>query len=304
MPQTLSQFGEFPLIDFLKKQTFRKNKDVLEGIGDDTAVVSYTNDKYLLLTTDMLIEGVHFKKSMDAFYIGHKALACSISDIAAMGGMPKYALISIGLPAGLDVAFVKKIYEGMNQLAKMFGVNIVGGDTVKGNKIIINVSLTGEVKKKNLVRRSTAKLGDNIYVTGALGRSYINGGHLTFIPRINDSQYLIKHIKPTAMIDISDGLVADLRHVAKASRLKARLDQSRIPRTKNATISHALYDGEDFELLFTASAYKDEKLMRAQTRGIAFFKIGEMIAGRGGEVDMIDTNGKIKKVLKKGYIHF
>src|SRR3989338_2946604 len=164
MPVKLSQLGEFGLIDFLKKYK-GSGAAVIKGIGDDTAVVPLDAKRHLLLTTDMLMEGVHFTRNAPPRLIGRKALACSISDIAAMGGVPRYALISLGVPGSLPWAFVRDVYKGMDVLAREFGVALVGGDTIKSAKIVVNVALTGEVNKTDVVCRSGAREGDQIFFT-------------------------------------------------------------------------------------------------------------------------------------------
>lgn len=265
----IGQIGEFGLIDLLKRSV-PVFSDVVKGIGDDAAVLPYTKDKYLLFTTDMLIEGVHFIRKAPMPFIGHKALACNISDIAAMGGLPTYAVISIALPKQLKVSDVKGIYQGMGRLASKFGVSIVGGDTVKSDKLVINIALLGEVRKKDLALRSGAKAGDLIVVSGPLGGSLTSGRHLRFTPRLKEAQWLVKHVKPTAMMDISDGLAGDLNHILRASRVGAVLDRRAIPRHQGVSIKQALTDGEDFELLFTAPKTKEITIRKTKK----FFIIG------------------------------
>ncbi len=261
-------------------------KDVIKGIGDDTAVLPYTKSSYLLLTTDMLAEDVHFTRRMKPQAIGHKAIACNISDIAAMGGAPTSAVVSIGLPKNLPVRFIEDIYKGMAATAKEFGISIVGGDTIKNDKIIINVAMLGEVKKKHLVTRDGAKPGDWIFVTGPLGGSLKRGKHLTFTPRLKDAQFLVKHVGPSAMMDISDGLAGDLNHILKASRVGAQLLEDAIPRHIGCSLKEALTDGEDFELLFTAPKKGAEKLMGQ------FFPIG------------VITSDKKQRINAKSFTHF
>lgn len=298
MSMALSQIGEFGLIDLLKKYQGSLARHVVRGIGDDTAVVPLDAKKYLLLTTDMLMEGVHFKRNAPPRAIGHKALACSISDIAAMGGSPRYALVSLGAPGNLSWAFVRDLYKGMDALARKSGVAIVGGDTIKSSKIVINVALTGEANKTDVVYRSGARPGDLIFVTGPLGKSLSTGWHLKFTPRVKESQYLVRHVKPTAMIDISDGLAADLGHILEESKVGAILEEKQIPRRAGASLRQALYDGEDFELLFTVSRRKAALLKRNK-----FYPIGEIVPQAKGLL-LRDKKDRLTKISIQGYTHF
>ena len=184
----LQDIGEFGLIKRIADKEKISDKDVVVGIGDDTAVLKYKKNLYLLLTTDMLVEDVHFNQKATPFQIGWKALAVNISDIAAMGGIPKYGLVSLGLKKNTSLKFVDELYRGIKTIAKRFDVQIVGGDTVSSSKLVINIALTGEVEKKYLTLRKGAKIGDKIYVTGRLGGSII-GKHLSFIPRVKEARY-------------------------------------------------------------------------------------------------------------------
>ncbi len=299
---SLSSLGEFGLIDFLSKSA-PISKDVIKGIGDDTAVLPFNRSKHLLLTTDMLSEGVHFTLKNDRKLIGRKALAVNISDIAAMGGSPKFAVISLGATKKTPTRFIQDVYQGINAIAKEFGVSIVGGDTVATKKMMICISLLGEVKKKDLTLRSGAKVGDKIFVTGPLGRSLKTKKHLSFIPRVKESQYLMKHLKPNAMIDVSDGLLADLNHILKQSKVGALLDKERIPVSKNATLSNAFCDGEDFELIFTLSKRKADIFLKKKQNAFKFYCIGEIVEKNKG-LKLRDKKGKIQKLTPKGYKHF
>jgi len=298
-PKILSDIGEFGLIDRFKKML--PTAKAMVGIGDDAAVLPFTKDKYQLLTTDMLVEDVHFTAKTEPKLIGRKAMNCNISDIVAMGGFPKYAVVSLGAPAKTSLKRIEDIYRGISQSAKTFGIGVVGGDTVKSAKLMINIALTGDVLKKNLILRSTAKIGDTIFVTGALGGSFKSGRHLTFTPRVKESQFLVKHYKPTAMIDISDGLIADLGHILDTSRKGAVIDEEKIPRHKGADLHQALFDGEDFELIFTLSKKQAQQLVRTKHPGMRFYPIGE-IASHGLT---LKTKGSVRATVKeKGYRHF
>ncbi|HBR14909.1 MAG TPA: thiamine-phosphate kinase [Candidatus Omnitrophica bacterium] len=302
MSKKLSQLGEFGVIDRIRKIAGH-SRSVMEGIGDDAAVVSSSEGKDLLLTTDMLLEGVHFTKDMPARGIGHKAMACSISDIAAMGGIPKYAVVSLGVSRRCEWDFVKQIYEGMKKTARKFDVAIVGGDTVRSPGVIINVALVGEVARKKAVLRRGAKVGDLIFVSGPLGGSLKSGRHLRFVPRVAEAQYLVKHFNPTAMIDISDGLAADLGHILEESRVGAVIYENKIPRHPDADSRGALYYGEDFELIVTVSPRKAEGLRDSRKSKFKFWPIGEITARRGC-LQFVDEKGRIKTLSLKGYTHF
>lgn len=296
----LSQLGEFGLIELLKKYQ-GSGAAVIKGIGDDTAVVPLDAKRYLLLTTDMLMEGVHFERKARPRLIGRKALACSISDIAAMGGVPRYALVSLGVPGSLPWSFARDVYKGMDTLACKFGVAIVGGDTVRSAKVVINVTLTGEARKSDVVYRSGARAGDQIFVTGPVGKSLFTGWHLKFIPRIKEAQYLVRHVKLTSMIDISDGLSVDLGHILEESKVGAVLEESKIPRRAGANVRQALYDGEDFELLFTVPASRVVLLLKQKR--FRFYPIGEIVSRAKGLL-LRDKSGDLTKTAPRGYTHF
>ena len=297
----ISDLGEFGFIELIKKNMAIFGS-VIKGIGDDAAVVSSVKNKEILLTTDMLLEGVHFTLKMPASGIGHKAMAVNISDIAAMGGLPRYALVSLGVPQNFSWKILSAIYQGMNNTALKFGVSIVGGDTIKSDKLIINVAMVGVADKNKIVLRSGAKPKDKIFVTGLLGNSLKSGRHLTFTPRMKESQYLIKNFKPTSMIDISDGIIGDLGHIIKESHAGAILYENAIPRHKGATLKNALYDGEDFELLFTLPARESQKLKAVKTP-FHFYEIGEITEDKG-KMLLLDKKSILKNIHQKGYTHF
>ena len=303
MPKTIESLGEFGLIDLLKKYSFHQ-QNIIKGIGDDTAVLFYNGQRHLLFTTDMMAEGVHFTRKVLPYAIGHKAMGCNISDIAAMGGVPTFALVSLGLPKKLSVSFVEELYKGMSELGKQFNVSIVGGDTIASQQIVINVALLGEVACEDLVTRQGAQNGDWILTTGALGRAWKTAKHCSFTPRVNESRFLVKHFKPSAMIDISDGLAADLGHILEESGVGACLWEDAIPLNAGADWKDALYDGEDFELLFTLSGAKTRGLMDWQTKNKRWFyyPVGRIEQSKG--LSLIDRKGNKKKIQPKGFTHF
>lgn len=258
MKKTLHQLGEDALISRLVSMMPR-DADPLAGPGDDCAVIDQGKDRPLqLLKTDAMVERVHFLADAPPRKIGWKAIARVTSDFAAMGGVPDRFLITIALPANWPVTFVESIYRGMADCLKAFGGSLAGGETTRvpeGSAAMISIAATGQVDRKNLVLRSGGKPGDLILVTGRLGGS-ITGKHLSFTPRQAESQWLVTHARPSAMMDLSDGLAKDLPRLAKASRCGFQLDPDQIPKTRGCSLEQALGDGEDFELLLTLSPKK------------------------------------------------
>lgn len=300
--KTLAQLGEFNFISAIARKRLN-NKAILKGIGDDAAVVSISENECLLFTADMLIEGVHFLKTAKPQAIGHKAIACSLSDIAAMGGQPLYAIISVAFPKNLDSSFAKKIYSGMQKTAAKFSVDIIGGDTNAAEKIIIDVFLCGQVKRKEFVLRSNAKTGDCVFVTGALGGSQ-SGGHLSFNPRVAEARFLVSNYPINAMIDISDGLIADLGHILKQSKKGVILEQGNIPiHPKARFLEDVFYAGEDFELLFTLPQKAADKLrLNWPFKKVQLSCIGKVTESAG--LKLLTKQGKLNKIKPGGYRHF
>ena len=298
----LKDLGEFNFINRISK-SIRPSGRVVKGIGDDAAVLEYTKDKYLLFTTDMIIEGKHFCKSAEAESVGKKSLSCNISDIAAMGGEPKFAVISVGLPGSLDSRYADKLYKGIRKVARSFKVDLVGGDTVSSGKIIINIALIGEVEKKNLVLRSGAKEDDAIFITGNIGGS-IKSRHLNFIPRVKEARFLVNNFKINSMIDVSDGLLADLGHILEESHKGAIICEKTIPVSANASgFDSAVRDGEDFELVFTLPLPQADRLEKAWPFTTRLSRIGRITNKRKG-FSIVSKNGKSKKINPTGFTHF
>ena len=225
------------------------------GAGDDCAVIGRPRDRHWqLLKTDAVVEGVHFRPDEDPHRIGWKALSRALSDIAAMGGQPQHALITIAAPPVTDFARLHRLYAGLRKSALRFGVSIVGGETSRSpGPLFINVALTGTVERARCILRSGGRPGDALYVTGRLGGS-LAGRHLDFIPRVAEARWLTANFKLHAMMDLSDGLTADLPRLATASRCAFTLEDSALPKTKGCNTAQALSDGEDYELLFTVSS--------------------------------------------------
>jgi thiamine-monophosphate kinase len=300
----LKEIGEFGLIERIA-ESIDADKTVIQGIGDDAAVIK-SGKRYLLFSSDMLVEGAHFtRKKATPFQVGHKALGSALSDIAAMGGTGRYALISLGLPAGLEAGFVHSLYSGMRSVADRFGVSIVGGDTVSSGKIVIDVAVIGEAGGREITYRSGARRGDVILVTGRLGGS-IERRHLTFTPRLREARFLVKHFRINSMIDISDGFSSDMSHICTASGVGAKVYESLLPVSKGAgSLNRALDDGEDFELLFTVPAKVSGKLIPAFRRGFGtpLNAVGEIV-GRSEGIKLVDREGRMRPLKPGGFRHF
>jgi thiamine-monophosphate kinase len=243
---------------------------------------------------------------MRAFDIGRKALACSVSDITAMGGIPKNAVISLGLPKNLAISFVKDLYRGICHLAGKFKINIVGGDTNRAEKIIIDVALLGEVEKQNLVLRSGAKTKDLIFITGSLKETLNTGKHLIFNPKIKESRFLVKNYRLNSMIDISDGLIQDLGHILEESHKGAVIYEKAIPKNKNTSLKNALYSGENYELLFTLSPNQARSLLKDKSKGRVKFPVSNIgsIISLKNKLIFIDAKSKKSSLKIKGFRHF
>jgi thiamine-monophosphate kinase len=263
--------GEFGFIDWVRRQTTADPRVVL-GPGDDTAVLRLPADFPCLATTDMLLEGSCFLLEAGGRAIGRKAMAVNLSDIAAMAGRPTAALVSVGLPRQGGRALAEDLFLGMREMALTFDTAIVGGDTnTWRGPLAISVTLLGEATSRGPVRRSGARPGDWLLVTGPLGGSIL-GKHLTFTPRVHEALRLHELVDLRAMIDISDGLAADLHHLCTESGCGAELDAAAIPISPDAgalkdghsALHHALSDGEDFELLFAVDPAAGHELILSQ----------------------------------------
>ena len=301
----IKDIDEIELIKRLSKN-FRLDNTVIKGSGDDAAVIKWTKEKYLLYTCDMTIEGVHFDlRKTTPFQIGWKALGRNISDIGAMGGVPKYAVVSLAIDRGQKLSVADGICKGLKSIADRFGVNIVGGDMAVSKNIVIDVSLIGEVERKKLTLRGGAKIGDVILVTGSLGCS-IKGKHLSFIPRVNEAREILKKFKINSMIDISDGLALDLSRILEASGVGSCIYENAIPLSKDAvSVNNALYDGEDYELLFTMGVKEVKRFFRTifNKMSTPVTLIGEITAKKDG-CKIVRKDGKEEDMKIKGYLHF
>ena len=299
--------NELALVEYFKKVFIRKRSLIAKGIGDDAAVIAVGKNKRLLFTCDMLIEGRHFRKSDSAFDVGWKAMACSLSDIAAMGGEPFAVLVSLGLPKKWRFSQVASLARGIKRAADRFSVAVIGGDTNASDKLIVDIAMIGFARPDQLLFRSTAKKGDFIFVTGRLGGS-IYKRHLRFHPRVREARFLQENFAVHSMIDISDGLVIDLSRIAKASNVGAALFQQCIPVHKDArNFDEALYMGEDFELLFTTGEKQATLLLdmiEKKKIGFPVSFIG-MIIDEKNKIYLMDSDKKqITALPPEGFLHF
>jgi len=294
--------NELKFIKYITKR-FSAKKPVIKGIGDDCAVLEYTKTKYMLFTTDMIIEGTHFSKNAPPYKIGWKSMAVNISDVAAMGGLPKYALVSCGIPKNKSVRFLRDMIKGIAKICKKFNIQVIGGDTNASGKVTVNVTLAGEVEKKCLITRSGARTGDLAFVTGALGEG--RRKHMHFLPRLREARILAKNFKINSMIDLSDGLAMDLARLTEASKKGARIYKSLIPLSeKSEPIDRSIYSGEDFELLFTASKPESKKIIKrmGKKEDLPVTLIGEILDKRFG-VKLVEDDGKARQLKPKGFAH-
>lgn len=328
----LSDIGEFGVISSIRSDLKDFQKEVIVGIGDDTAAIKVSGEKLLLFTSDSLVEDVHFKWDYTSpFQVGWKALVVNISDVAAVGGNPTHCLVSLALPSDTERNLVREVYRGLKKAASKYRVGIVGGDTVRAPSFIITVSLLGEVKRENIVLRSGAKPGDLIYVTGQLGssgaglaclkapnwkvkpeiRQFLIKKHLMLSPRLAEGQKIASSQIAASMIDLSDGLASDLHRLAEESKVGAVLWEDEFP-TALATeqlakvmgkslLEWILYGGEDYELLFAVPPNKKEELK--QTLSFPHTLIGEIV-DRDQGIYLKKRGGNRTKIEDRGYNHF
>jgi thiamine-monophosphate kinase len=328
----VSELGEFGLIDRLTEMVNsargEQSSNLIIGIGDDTAAWQ-CDGSVQLATVDSLVQGVHFSFDTASWEeVGWKALAVNLSDIAAMGGQPEYALVSLGLPGSTDVEDVTSLYRGMIDMAGEFQVRIVGGNIVSAPQLVVNVTVFGSAASRDsLLTRSAARQGEKVAVTGPLGAAAAGvemlGKGLEFAPevsaalrrallrpapRVSEGRLLVENgVK--AAIDISDGLVADLQHVCQASRVGARIEADLVPVAPAVASSFgeralelALTGGEDYELLFTASAGCVERVSKAASCSI--YVIGDVISDNEYQVKLVDAQGNPMSLSKKGWDHY
>ncbi|HPS59302.1 MAG TPA: thiamine-phosphate kinase [Spirochaetota bacterium] len=311
--------GEFDLIRSIRELVRNRQgtPEGITGIGDDCAVYSISEGRYGLFSTDMSLEGVHFDLSFCSYHdAGYRSMAANVSDIYAMGGRPLMAFVSLGIPSSAQEDDIIKVYDGMIECAAKHGVFIAGGDTVSSEKLILSVSIYGETARP--VMRSGAEPGDYVYVTGSTGGSLLGlellqsgadvsaypesaAKHLCPEPCLNSS-HVVSEYSPTSMIDISDGLAADLGHLCEESRCGYELYAERIPAPREVTgyckihsldpLKYTLHSGEEYQLIFTS------KLKIEDDNTVSL--IGKIIP----EGKYITINNSRKPVTEAGFDHF
>ena len=329
-----ASYSEFELINSIALITRNKKKSIIVDIGDDAAVFKSSKEGLNLITTDMFVEDVHFDLKYCGFDdIGHKIVSANLSDIAAMGGTPKYLVVSIALPEKVKKTQLDQLYEGMTKLGTMYDTSIIGGDiTSSPNDLIISITVVGTVAEKDVILRSGAQVGDDIFVTGFLGDSIAGyqvltqGGkqsppwksaiekHLIPNPRIFEARFLTESLHVKSMIDISDGLSSDLHHICERSEVGAVIDCRKLPISKAASeiaanygddvIDYSLNGGEDFELLFTTSDNNRFNIARAMSErfGISCTCIGQILDIDDG-VSIIKPDGQQRHLKAAGWDH-
>lgn len=273
----LRELGEDRLIANLIAN-LKRAPDMIAGPGDDCAVVAAPKKgRLLLLKTDCVVERIHFRPNDKPAAVGWKAMARTLSDFAAMSGLPHFALVTLVAPPDRAARWATELYRGLRRVADRFGVAIVGGETSSTDgPAVVSISALGSVEKERWVSRAGGKTGDALFVTGKLGGS-ICGKHLSFIPRIEEARWLTKNFRIHAMMDLSDGLGADLPRLAKASGVGFEIDERSLPRNRGSSIRQAMNDGEDYELLFALSPNDTvtlEKKWRKKFPGLALTRIG------------------------------
>jgi thiamine-monophosphate kinase len=293
----LREVGEDALLASLLR-ALPISRKVIAGAGDDCAVVeSPVRENLLVLKTDCVVEKIHFAPATDPVLVGWKGTMRALSDFAAISAVPQFALITLIVPATRSTSWVKKLYRGLKRAASRFDVAIVGGETsATRGPTIVSVSVSGFVEKNRWVSRSGGKKGDDLFVTGPLGGS-LRGKHLRFVPRINESRWLTKNFRIHAMMDLSDGLGADLPRLAGASKLGFEIDQEKLPLASGAKIENAISDGEDYELLFAISPRDRSRLEKSWRK-----KFPKLPLARIGK---LNSKFEIRNSkLKRGYVHF
>lgn len=336
----ISQIGEFGLIDRITKEFTRHNPSTVASVGDDAAVLSYPQDEDVLVTTDMLLEGIHFDLTyMPLKHLGYKSAIVNFSDICAMNGIPRQITVGLGISSRFAVEHIAQIYEGIKRACDVYGVDLVGGDTTASRSgLVISITCIGGARKGEAVLRSTAKDTDLICVSGDLGAAYMglqllerekvaSAGRHDFQPDFGGKEYLVERqlkpearidivrhlaeagIKPTSMIDVSDGLSSELLHICHDSHVGCRVYEDRIPIDYQTAVmaeelnmnlvTAALNGGEDYELLFTVPLADHERITKVE---------GAKVIGHITREDMgcalVTRDGGEMELKAQGFTHY
>ena len=331
----LKEIGEFGFIKKISRGCLIRPDNIIKAIGDDAAAFMTEPNRLTLITTDLLVERIHFlRDAISGFDLGYKSLAVNLSDIAAMGGTAREAFVSIAIPDDCLLDYLEAIYSGIKDLAARFDVNVLGGDTTSSKvDLIINIVVQGTVSKEELLCRDAARPGDVIFSTGFLGDSKAGlhlilneidadtdtfkallRAHLVPEPHLHEGRFLARQSGVNAAIDTSDGLSSDLAHIVEESRLGARLFADKIPISPNlkdfcarldlSPLEFALSGGEDYTLLCTIASHSADKIANAFQKEFSrpLFPIGEILDQE--KIELIYPDGKTKPITPTGWDHF
>jgi len=301
--------SEDQITEWFARQSKLSTADFPIGIGDDMAEIRLAEDISVLITTDILLDGVHFDlQKVTLKQVGYKAMAASLSDCAAMATVPVAAVVSVALPRGFGEKELKQLHSGITLAGDKFGCPLIGGDITAWEKkepFVINVAMLSRPAGNKPIRRTGAKVGDSICVTGSLGGA-VSSKHLNFEPRVKEAIKIAQMVTINSMMDISDGLSSDLNRICRASQVGAVIDAENIPLSDEAKksknpLSSALNDGEDFELLFTLSQVECEKLLSRWAEPVSITRIGTINDTKKMQIRMPD--GQIRDLQAAGYDH-